>query len=106
MYARNGVGILSHKPSHTRSGLHQWAFTIETFARIYAKKFGIEIPKMMKRLWGQRFAGLSKLLQNIDMNVKGNDMLYHGCHDLRLLKNIRSALNGDYSYSEYIIKLL
>merc|ERR1711881_250731 len=39
------------------SGLHQWAFTIETFARIYAKKFGIEIPKMMKRLWGDNYFG-------------------------------------------------
>merc|ERR1719473_438916 len=39
------------------SGLHQWAFTIETFARIYAKKFGIETPKMMKRLWGDNYFG-------------------------------------------------
>ena len=34
------------------SGLHQWGFTIETFARIYAKKFGVDTEKMMKRLWG------------------------------------------------------
>ena len=34
--------------------MHQWAFTIETFARIYSKKFGVELPKMMKRLWGAR----------------------------------------------------
>jgi len=37
------------------SGLHQWAFTIETFARIYGKKFGVETPKMMKRLWGDNY---------------------------------------------------
>merc|ERR1719420_2630132 len=39
------------------SGLHQWAFTIETFARIYGKKFGVELPKMMKRLWGDDYSG-------------------------------------------------
>lgn len=37
------------------SGLHGWAFTIEKFARIYAKKFGVEKDKMMQRLWGDSF---------------------------------------------------
>lgn len=37
------------------SGLHGWAFTIETFARIYAKKFGVDKEKMMQRLWGDCF---------------------------------------------------
>ncbi|SJK86681.1 elongation factor EF-2 [Babesia microti strain RI] len=37
------------------SGLHGWAFTIEKFARIYSKKFGIEKSKMMQRLWGDNF---------------------------------------------------
>ncbi|MCL4114215.1 UNVERIFIED_CONTAM: hypothetical protein GTU68_063251, partial [Idotea baltica] len=33
------------------SGKDQWAFTLNKFARIYAKKFGIEFDKMMKKLW-------------------------------------------------------
>jgi len=37
------------------SGLHGWAFTVEKFARIYAKKFGIEKSKMMQKLWGDNF---------------------------------------------------
>eukprot|EP00922_Rhytidocystis_sp_ex-Travisia-forbesii_P032948 GHVS01049017.1.p1 GENE.GHVS01049017.1~~GHVS01049017.1.p1 ORF type:complete len:833 (+),score=77.25 GHVS01049017.1:95-2593(+) len=37
------------------SGLHGWAFTVEKFAKIYAKKFGIEKEKMMQRLWGNNF---------------------------------------------------
>ncbi|KAF8819595.1 putative translation elongation factor 2 family protein [Cardiosporidium cionae] len=37
------------------SGLHGWAFTVEKFAKIYAKKFGIEKSKMMQRLWGDNF---------------------------------------------------
>ena len=40
--------------------MHQWAFNIETFARIYGKKFGIETPKMMKRLWGDNYFGKNK----------------------------------------------
>eukprot|EP00918_Siedleckia_nematoides_P106914 GHVU01233192.1.p1 GENE.GHVU01233192.1~~GHVU01233192.1.p1 ORF type:complete len:833 (+),score=141.07 GHVU01233192.1:188-2686(+) len=42
------------------SGLHGWAFTIEKFARIYAKKFGIEKDKMMQRLWGDNFYNAEK----------------------------------------------
>jgi len=37
------------------AGLHGWAFTLTRFARLYAKKFGIEQDKMMKRLWGDNF---------------------------------------------------
>jgi elongation factor 2 len=37
------------------SGLHQWAFTLRTFATMYATKFGIPTAKMMKRLWGDQF---------------------------------------------------
>lgn len=42
------------------SGLHGWAFTIEKFARIYAKKFGVEKEKMMQRLWGDSFFNPAK----------------------------------------------
>jgi len=37
------------------SGLHGWAFTLKQFASMYSKKFGIEPPKLMKRLWGDQF---------------------------------------------------
>ncbi|XP_064390604.1 elongation factor 2b-like [Halichondria panicea] len=37
------------------SGLHGWAFTLKQFAEIYADKFKIEVPKLMKRLWGDQF---------------------------------------------------
>ena len=32
------------------SGLHQWAFTLSRFAKIYAEKFGIEEDKMTERM--------------------------------------------------------
>ncbi|CEM25456.1 unnamed protein product [Vitrella brassicaformis CCMP3155] len=37
------------------SGLQGWAFTIDVFARIYAKKYGVEKDKMMQRLWGDNY---------------------------------------------------
>ena len=37
------------------AGLHGWAFTLTKFARMYAKKFNIDVDKMMERLWGDNF---------------------------------------------------
>jgi elongation factor 2 len=37
------------------AGLHAWAFTLNQFGRMYAKKFGIEESKMTSRLWGDNF---------------------------------------------------
>jgi elongation factor 2 len=37
------------------SGLHGWAFTLTRFARMYAKKFGVEEGKLMNRLWGDSY---------------------------------------------------
>merc|ERR1711924_292687 len=37
------------------AGLHAWAFTLKTFAEIYAEKFGVPKEKMMEKLWGDNF---------------------------------------------------
>jgi elongation factor 2 len=37
------------------AGLHGWAFTLNRFAAMYAKKFGAEHGKMCERLWGDNF---------------------------------------------------
>ncbi|KAI9296994.1 P-loop containing nucleoside triphosphate hydrolase protein [Neoconidiobolus thromboides FSU 785] len=37
------------------SGLHGWGFTLRQFAERYAKKFGVDKEKMMKRLWGDNY---------------------------------------------------
>jgi len=37
------------------SGLHGWAFTLKQFSEMYAKKFGISIDKLMKKLWGENY---------------------------------------------------
>uniref|UniRef100_A0A7E4W6Z0 Tr-type G domain-containing protein n=1 Tax=Panagrellus redivivus TaxID=6233 RepID=A0A7E4W6Z0_PANRE len=40
------------------SGLHGWAFTLKQFAEMYVAKFGIQVEKLMKNLWGDRFFNL------------------------------------------------
>lgn len=37
------------------SGLMQWAFTLGKFARMYARRFGVEIAKLQSKLWGDHF---------------------------------------------------
>ncbi|KAI9300546.1 P-loop containing nucleoside triphosphate hydrolase protein [Cunninghamella echinulata] len=37
------------------SGLHGWGFTLQQFARIYSKKFGINEEKILKKLWGDHY---------------------------------------------------
>lgn len=36
-------------------GKENWAFTLTTFARIYSKKFGVDIDKMKEKLWGDNY---------------------------------------------------
>jgi elongation factor 2 len=37
------------------AGLQAWAFTLNRMARLYAKKFGVEQDKLVKRLWGDNY---------------------------------------------------
>ncbi|KAL3897875.1 MAG: hypothetical protein SGCHY_003113, partial [Lobulomycetales sp.] len=37
------------------SGLHGWAFTLRQFAKRYGTKFGVDVDKMMGRLWGENY---------------------------------------------------
>lgn len=37
------------------AGLHGWAFTLNRFARLYAKKMNVDYDKMLERLWGDTF---------------------------------------------------
>jgi len=37
------------------AGLQGWAFTLSKFARMYAKKFGVDPTKMAQRLWGDSY---------------------------------------------------
>ena len=37
------------------AGLHGWAFTLTTFAKMYASKFGTDEARMITKLWGDNF---------------------------------------------------
>lgn len=55
------------------AGLHGWAFTLTTFAKMYASKFGIDEAKMIKKLWGEQPTSL-------DMwGEMGNPFTRHPC---------------------------
>mmetsp|Transcript_6432 Transcript_6432/g.11498 ORF Transcript_6432/g.11498 Transcript_6432/m.11498 type:complete len:919 (-) Transcript_6432:91-2847(-) len=58
-YADDGMPDLQVDPSKGTvafgSGLHQWGFTIKTFAKLYSKATKQPRHKWMKRLWGNQF---------------------------------------------------
>lgn len=57
------------------SGLHGWAFTLTKFADMYAKKFGVESEKLVKRLWGDNFFDPeSKKWYKKNVNEKGKSL--------------------------------
>jgi len=37
------------------SALHGWGFTLNTFARMYATRFKMEVKKLLPKLWGDNF---------------------------------------------------
>merc|ERR1739846_190731 len=53
------MGIVRVDPSNASVGfgssLHGWAFTLKQFSEIYAAKFGVDVEKLMKKLWGENF---------------------------------------------------
>merc|ERR1712142_1000511 len=60
------------------SGLHGWAFTLKQFAEMYASKFGVDIDKMMKKLWGENFfsAKTKKWSKTKDEDNKRSFVMY------------------------------
>jgi len=53
------MGIVRVDPANASvgfgSGLHGWAFTLKQFSEIYTAKFGVDVEKLMKKLWGENF---------------------------------------------------
>lgn len=58
-YNDEALGDLTLDPTSGKigfgSGLHQWAFTLKKFAKMYASKFNTSRYKMVRRLWGDVF---------------------------------------------------
>lgn len=58
-YKSEDMGEIQCDPSRGNvafgSGKDQWAFTLNKFARLYSKKFGISFEKMMEKFWGDNY---------------------------------------------------
>jgi len=58
-YRSEDMGEIQCNPSQGNvafgSGKDQWAFTLNKFARLYSKKFGISFEKMMEKFWGDNY---------------------------------------------------
>ncbi|KAJ6594840.1 P-loop containing nucleoside triphosphate hydrolase protein [Mycena capillaripes] len=57
------------------SGLHGWGFTLRQFAARYARKFGVDRAKMMKKLWGDNyFNPATKKWGTVGTDARGNPL--------------------------------
>jgi len=57
------------------SGKDVWGFTLAQFARMYSKKFNIEVHKMMHRLWGDNFFDAkAKVWRTSNIDKDGNPL--------------------------------
>ena len=57
------------------SGKECWAFTLMKFAAMYAKKFGMDVDKMQKKLWGDWFfSAKEKKWKTEAQDDKGNPL--------------------------------
>ena len=78
-YSQPDMGEVSLNPVKGNvafgSGKDVWGFTLAQFARMYSKKFGIPVDKMMVRLWGDNFYDAkAKVWRTSNMDADGNKL--------------------------------
>lgn len=57
------------------SGKECWGFTLAKMARIYSKKFGIDVEKLTKKLWGDNYYDAkSKVWRTEEFDKDGNTL--------------------------------
>jgi len=91
------------------SGLHGWGFTVEKFARMYAKKFGVSLEKMMKKLWGDNFFNMKAKKWTKKQYTKDGKKLTRGFCDfcLKPIETLFTAVMGSKKdvYTKMLTKL-
>lgn len=88
------------------SGLHGWGFTIPTFAKMLAKKFGNDPKKLQTRLWGDNFWDPeSKKWYNTDTSPTGKKLQRGFCQFVLspIYKLMRAMINNK---KEVVAKML
>ncbi|KAL7713464.1 Elongation factor 2 [Entamoeba marina] len=75
------------------SGIHGWAFTLEQFAEMWSKKYGISKEKMINTLWGDNYwDGVSKCWKK--NNKANNGGLLQRCFVQFCLEPISKLCNA------------
>jgi elongation factor 2 len=80
------------------SGLMGWGFTLDRFAALYAKKFGMTREKIMKKLWGDSFYNpKTKKWSDTQFDDGGKTKLDRGFCSLVMMpiKQLFAAVMGD-----------
>lgn len=88
------------------SGKDCWGFTLAQFARMYSKKFGIEIHKMMHKLWGDNFYDAkAKVWRTSNIDKDGNNLSRAFCQFIiePIIKVAKACLENN---QEIIAKLV
>jgi len=80
------------------SGKECWAFTLTRFARIYSKKFKVDMEKMMEKLWGDNyFDAKTKKWYKDNTSEEGETLKRAFCAFIMepIIKLARSIMDGN-----------
>lgn len=91
------------------SALFGWAFTITKFAKVYSKKFGISIERMMDKLWGDNFFDQKgKKWKNHNKADDGSDLKRAFVQFMMepVIRLCRATMNGEMDKVEKMLNTL
>jgi len=91
------------------AGLQGWAFTLSKFARIYGKKFGVDIVKMAQRLWGDNyFDAESKKWTSNSTSASGKPMQRAFCQFILtpISQIFKASMNDDMATVDKYLKVI
>jgi len=113
-YEHPDMGNLFVEPSRGNvafgAGKDAWAFTLRTFARMYAKKFKVSEETLMEKLWGDNyFDPETKKWSTDDRNKDGKAILKRGFCSFILepiLKVMKSITESNFEQLEKLLTSL
>jgi len=91
------------------AGLQGWAFTLNRFGRMYAKKFGVDKVKMAQRLWGDSyFDADSKKWTSKGQNAEGKSISRAFCKFILepIDQIFKACINGDMEKLDKFLKVI